>query len=265
VGNTGGVANAATLSIVISPKNGHGYDPVRELGGKYLGMTATFDSAELTSNTKMLDTNDFRSIGIIVNPLLANVEVTYTGATGLFTIDETVTQQATGATGVVVSDTGSDLILTNVLGSFLPGNTASYWIVGNTGVTPTTATVVSVRNNGSANLTANTSYLNLTTRLSVSAMTGSFVVDEQVTLTGNVQTSNATVYFANNTAVWLTAVEGTIGSQITGLTSGAVASITSATQPDLVHGAGQILYLENISPINKASGQTETIKAIIEF
>lgn len=260
-GNTGGVSNAAILTPVIGPYNGHGYDPITELGARYLCLTATFDTSDTSAAGKIVDANDFRAFGIIANPLLANVAIEYTdiSPSTTFAVGQTVTQANTGATGVIVSDDLDTLILTNVTKSF----TAGLRISSSTA----NANVVYMRNNGSANLVANVEYVNTTTRLGITDLSGSFTVDQVVTMTGNVATSNATVYFSNTTNVWLTNIRGpiTVGSQVSAVGGSTTATIGSIAPSDFKYGTGDILYIENISPINKSSGQTETIKAIIEF
>ena len=47
--------------------------------------------------------------------------------------------------------------------------------------------------------------------------------------------------------------------------TGAIAKITSRTDPDLVDNSGEILYIENMLPIERANDQSEKIKIIIEF
>ena len=262
-GNTGGTTNTAILNVVISPKGGHGYDPFRELGAKYLSLTTTFDTTDVEAAGKMLDVNEFRSIGVVVDPIFANVQLTYTSSTGNFSIGETVTQSNTGATGTIVSRATTTLTLTNVLGSFLSGNTTANFITGDT--SNVTAEVTAVRNNGSDPLAGEILYANATTRLNVSSMAGSFGADDTVSFTGNTSTSNAVVYFANTSQVWLVNVKGTIGSNLYSFDNTSSAVIDSIIPPDIIPGTGDIVYLENISPINKAPGQTETIKAIIEF
>ena len=101
--------------------------------------------------------------------------------------------------------------------------------------------------------------------LYVSAVTGTFLLDEIVTGTGNTATSNAILYKANSSIIHITNVKGSFGNTITGANSGATASITSIQPGDFVVGSGDIFYLENLSPINKTAGQTEKIKIIIEF
>lgn len=262
-GNTGGVTNAATAQAIIGPKGGHGSDPINELGGRYLCITTSFNASDIEAVDKVLDVNKFRAIGILSNPRMQNIQLSYTSATGVFVVGETVSQPTTNATGTVVSYNANTITLTDVARHFRTGNSTTNYIVG--GTSNITAEVIAVRNNGSANLAANVSYACQLTKLNVSSLTGSFVTNEQVTLSGNVATSNAVVYFANTSQIWLTHVQGTIGAEVASLTTGAVAPIDSIVYPDIIHGSGDIMYMENFSPINKTTGQTESIKAIIEF
>lgn len=270
-GNTGGVSNTATILPMIGPKGGHGYDPITELGGKYLCFATTIDSTELTANTKSINTNDFRTVSLINSPLLANVMLTITSLTGVgFSVGETITQAGTGATGKVVSETDTTLYLTNVSGSFLVEPVAAgtqYAVTG--GSSLTTAEVVAVYNNGSAALTANVDYVNMTTRVSIDTNTGTFGPDDMVSVydTSNNNVANATVYFANTSQVWLTNMRGTItGGVSQRISSNSVsANVATVTPPDILYGSGKVHMVDNILPINRMIGQTETIKVIIEF
>ena len=270
-GNTGGVANSATITPIIGPERGHGYDPINELGGKYLCFSASFDSTATTANTKSLNVNDFRSISLINAPSFANVYMTLTNSSAvLFTIGEKVTQSNTGAYGTVVARTAGSVTLTNVLGSFLPepaGNGSEYPLVGASSAA--TADVVAVYNNGSQSLTANVEYANMTTRVDINTLTGTFNLDDSVSIytSGNTNTANATVYFANTSQLWLTNVQGTITGGISQRISSSLASanVVTVTPSDIVYGSGTVYAVDNISPINRVTGQTETIKIIIEF
>ena len=79
VGNTGGVSNSAVLSVVIGPKGGHGSDAEYELGGRYLGFSTSFANSE--ANT-IPTTNDYRTIGILKDPLYANVQFSLSSVVG---------------------------------------------------------------------------------------------------------------------------------------------------------------------------------------
>ena len=58
---TGGV-----VQVVISPKGGHGYNAIEELGGHYVMSRATLTGAE---NDDVLTGNDFRNISIVTDPV----------------------------------------------------------------------------------------------------------------------------------------------------------------------------------------------------
>lgn len=60
----GGSGIGATASAVISPQNGHGYDPVYELGAS----TIMFNSDFSGTDTTFLAQNDYRQIFILKNP-----------------------------------------------------------------------------------------------------------------------------------------------------------------------------------------------------
>jgi hypothetical protein len=63
---TGGNGNGATARAVLSPKNGHGTDPVSELGAYYIGLRVRLNGTE--GGTDFIVNNSFRQIGIVKNP-----------------------------------------------------------------------------------------------------------------------------------------------------------------------------------------------------
>ena len=104
---TGGV-----VQVVISPKGGHGYNAIEELGGHYVMTRSTLTGAE---NDDVLTGNDFRNIAIVVDPTTYGTSTaassstyrqTYaiklTSTSGTFTADEKISQATTGAIGKVV-------------------------------------------------------------------------------------------------------------------------------------------------------------------
>ena len=64
---TSSSGSGATFDIIISPKNGHGSDPVEELGGNYVIVNSRLEYAEGSGDFPT--DNDFRQIGLIVNPV----------------------------------------------------------------------------------------------------------------------------------------------------------------------------------------------------
>ena len=107
-----GSGSDGAVQVVIGPKNGHGYDAVEELGGHYVMMNTTLTGAE---GDDILAGNDFRNIGIVVDPTTYGTSTvgsastyrqTYalklTSQSGTFDVDEKISQASTSAIGKVV-------------------------------------------------------------------------------------------------------------------------------------------------------------------
>ena len=107
IGGSGGA-----IEVMISPKNGHGYDAVVELGGHYVMSATTLTQAE---NDDITIANDFRQVGIVVDPTTYGTTTVASDATsrqtyvvkmssssGTFEADEKITQASTGSVGKVV-------------------------------------------------------------------------------------------------------------------------------------------------------------------
>lgn len=90
IGNTGTLtANSAGARAVIAPHGGHGYDVESELGANKLGVSVTFANSEANTISTQ---NDYSRIGLIRNPIYANVELTYSANAGVFLTGEQVVQ-----------------------------------------------------------------------------------------------------------------------------------------------------------------------------
>jgi len=103
----------AIVKPIISPNGGHGYDVVSELGAHYVLMNIKLNQFEGDDITVE---NDFRQLGIVVNPLNYNDSTISTESTRRqtyaihfdaistqdFAVDEKITQATTGAVGRVV-------------------------------------------------------------------------------------------------------------------------------------------------------------------
>ena len=96
--------------------------------------------------------------------------------------------------------------------------------------------------------------------------TGTFVEDEQVY---QVDVATANAYYHSNDAnyYYLTDLRGVLntGNTIIGQNSNATANISSRLPPDIVQGSGEVLYIENVDPIDRSSSQSESIKLILKF
>ena len=259
VGNTSGTSNTAVLTVIKGPKGGHGSNPQYELGATAVGISVSFSKDETGT---LPVTNDFRSIGLIKDPLFSSVELTVSTFTGGFSIGETVTQPDTGTTGTVVSwDSISNLTLTNVNGILLTGNSTNNYVVG--GTSGTQASVSTYTING---VNKNFNTFDQRRRYTFTPISGIFVEDEPIYQV-NTATSNAIYYSNTASTMYLTHVKGSLNSltPIFGNTSLAQATLVYSYPSDLMPGSGEILYYENESAVTRSASQTETIKIILQF
>ena len=119
----------ATFKPIISPINGHGANPLEELGGNYVIVNSRLEFGEGSGDFPT--DNDFRRIGLIKNPvqssdstistegsLTATNQVTVDNATSL-TVDDVITnaasESASTAKARIVSKTGNVLKLLPVV------------------------------------------------------------------------------------------------------------------------------------------------------
>lgn len=76
---SGGGGSGAIIRAVLSPGDGHGTDPVRELGAYYVGLRTVLTGAEGSGD--FIVNNAFRQIGIIKNPYNYGTSTVSTGST----------------------------------------------------------------------------------------------------------------------------------------------------------------------------------------
>ena len=107
-----GSGSGGAITVIISPKEGHGNDAVAELGGHFVMTSTTVTQAEGDDFTVA---NDFRQVGLVVDPTTFGTSSVASATTarqtfvvkgssvsGTFTADEKITQATTGAVGKVV-------------------------------------------------------------------------------------------------------------------------------------------------------------------
>jgi len=214
-----GSGTGGAITVIIGPKGGHGFTAIDELGGHYVMTATTITEAE---GDDFSVANDFREVGLVVNPNAFGTSdvasattarqtyaVKFTSASGTFDVDEKISQASTGACGKVVEYDSSNKILYYQQERF-----------GDYGTNSTTGAFVAF--SGANLITGSTSGA-----------------------TGTPQsTSSETVTLANNNTAIFTA---------------------GYANPELDPDSGDIVYIENRKPIQRASDQTEDIKLIIEF
>ena len=288
VGNTGIVgdlsAENANCTVIIGPKGGHGSDPINELYSDTVGISVDFANSE---NATIPANNDFRQIGIIKDPLFSNVVITLAntiGSTGTgspngtaFQDEEVVTQSTSGAFGVVTSRSAGTIHLANVYGQFLTttDSNTTHRIVG--GTSNVSSTVASFKTSDKNNSTFST--FDQRTRLTGFAQTTTdaafsndeIVIQASTNATGIVHSINtgagaSVLTITNKKGNWL-ASDTQSGTQysFTGQTSGASGTFTGRSGPDIVPNTGEVIYIENVTPITRSNDQTERIKLMIEF
>ena len=126
-----GTNASANIEFIIQPKNGHGADPIEELGGNYVILNSRLEYAEGSGDFPT--DNDFRQIGVVVNPTDYGANTVFDDATGRAyktmtfnssgfsapTVDTVIrnasTELKTSAVGVVISVDSTNRII-----SYLP-------------------------------------------------------------------------------------------------------------------------------------------------
>jgi len=258
--NTGGVSsNGAVIQAMLPPRGGHGSNTYVELGSTALGIGITFSNTE--SGT-IPTTNDFRTIGVLKDPLFANVQLSLNASSvsGVFTIGANLVQANTFATGVIESYIGATLQLTNVAGQFLSGKTV--YVAGPVS-NVATANVLSYKIN---NVAKDFTTFDQRYRYVVDYIAGTFIADEAI-YQNNIVLANG-VYHSNDSTFWtLTDVKGVINAdeQCIGVSSGASVNVTGRVVPDLVKYSGDVVYLENFDPVSRSNTQSEQIKIVLKF
>jgi hypothetical protein len=206
----------AELDVIISPKGGHGFNAVQELGGFFVMLNINLEGTESANSGDFHAGNDFRKICLIRDPKASGsaasastlrgtkaVRLAASPTPGTFTVDEEINQATTGAVAKVVEWDATNRIL--------------YYIQS--------------RHND-AGVDANG---NLTAISSTHVITG-----QSSSATGTPDTS----------------VSATVNNVV--FSSGYSAS-------EIDHDSGDVLYIENRAPIQRATDQTENIKLVIEF
>jgi len=289
IGNTGIVvgantdqANNANVTVIIGPKGGHGSDPINELYSDTVGLSVDFANSE---GGNIPANNDFRQIGIIKDPLFSNVIITIantlttdnaTGSGTSFQDEEVVTQTTSGAFGVVTSREAGIIHLSNVYGQFVTtseGNT-THRIVGGTSNTSTTVASFKTSDKATSNFTTFDQRFRLT-GFAQTTTDAAFSIDEPViqvstNATGvvhSINTSSGSVLtITNKKGNWLPKDTATdTDYSFDGTESGAAGTFADTAGPDIVPNTGEVIYLENVSPITRSDDQTERIKLMIEF
>lgn len=244
------IADSAVLRPVISPKNGHGYDPVKELYGSNVGVSVKFTDDEV------LDNVSFSKVAMIRNLLLSDIKLTLSSlVSGEFTVGETVQQDNVNAEGEVSNiDLDSNILtLTNVFGNFEVS--ANNFLIG----TSANSEIIDINRN---NETFNNEII-----LSISPIVSGFTVGE--TITQKNSSAKGTIIKESSTSLNIVQIYGefttNLNDEVIGDTSAARAIVTDKTERQTVDNSGDIVYIENSSQISRSATTSEQIKLILTF
>jgi len=257
-------ANGASAKAIISPQKGHGADPVAELGGFYAMLSGRLVDDEAGTFTV---SNDFRRLGIIMNPKVRGTNTIFTGnilknyysltlgqVSGPgFAADEGVNTPSDPGYGTVLdyNDTSKVLRLIEAKGIFEPGASLA---------TGSTTGILSIESGNTVSATVVAGMTQATVRIA--------------------NTANATDDFYNGMKIKVGTQVRTITDYI-GLTrtcsvdanwdantapaNGTAYNIADIKSPDIEPFSGDILYIENRRAIIRAEDQSEQIALVVEF
>ena len=122
---------------------------------------------------------------------------------------------------------------------------------------------------GTTSIIGNT-IVSQTTNFTLNGTSAEYIEDEIVYQGDNLPNAIFTGIVAEwdspNNVIKLTNVEGDPGNELLiGNTSGAGRFLSSVTNPDMEPYTGKLLYIDNISPIERAEDQTETFQIVLKF
>ncbi len=182
--------SGAVARAIISPRGGHGSDPLTELGGSNLLINTRVKSSE---GGKIVTTNDYRQVTLLEDPLIYD---------GTETMSNTAVSQLTKIT--------------------LNGSSVDY--------------------------------------------IEDEVVYQGLSLAASTFSGNVVEWDSANNILKLSNIRGTPSSElVNGVTSTASRFLSSAETSEMKRYTGNLLYINNISPIQRSSDQVEDFKIILKF
>ena len=237
--------NVATARAIISPAGGHGSNPVDELGGFYVMVDVQLIAADGTGDFPV--DNDFRQIGVIANPkLIDDTALSYSGrwiTSHSYIIGDTV---KFGNSMYVCSSSHTSSVFADDL--------TTHWIIS---------------------AISTNSTLNALSEIEYSSLTGVLTKDNNVLGSGSnakgyvdsVDLASHTIKFHQNATTGFDTFNIGESISIVSLTGSvtATATIVNIKTSEYELGSGTIVYIENLSPVNRSISQTEDIKLVLEM
>jgi hypothetical protein len=254
---SGGGGSGGVIRPVIGPVGGFGADPTNDLRSHYVTINTVFTGDE---SGAIPDSNDFRQIAVVKNPI------------------EKATESAT------ISATGS-MVVGNFYKILTKGNTtdANFVTAGSTSGNPVVgeifkALVTTITGSSTATIAqvAEASAYNTCKSVTIPASLASTYVADfafEGHTSGTVGAKGIVVEYNNTSGVLHYIQNETTGfgtfttSHLTRATgsSGAGNQISAVAAPLINHHQGDVMFVENRTATTRAAGQVETIRLIIAF
>lgn len=239
--------------------------------------TDTFFEEALAVGDSVIVTDGTQNIFANVAAIASNTQLTLTANAPFSNSGCSISLVNAVSYGVVTGNSAGEIFVSNVA---VAGLTTSLKLVGEESFCTSvvnTAAALPVSING-RNPNAFNTFTQLT-RYVGTIDSGAFIEDETVTQDAAVSyaTPSARVYtVVENGAtdyMYVTNVQNIFQTNaspdsdgiVTGANSQASFTIAAKYDGELVPDSGEVLYLENLSPIARSNSQTETIKLILEF
>ena len=233
--------------------------------------TGTFFQDSLANNDYVLITDGDQNIFTRVATIASNTSMTLTSNATFTGSGATISLVNAISYGVMVGNAAGEI---TVSGISTAGLSSSLRLVGGESYCTSVVNVAAVlpvsihgRNpNGFNTFTQLTRFVG-------SLTSGSFIEDElvvQETSQGaalSYAQPMARYHSGNSTTMFVTNANNIfeIGEVITGANSDATFTVSAKYEGEIEKDSGQIVYVENLSPISRSDTQTETVKLILEF
>jgi len=247
---TGGGGSSGAVRPVIGPPGGFGADPTNDLRSHYVTINTTFTGDE--SGT-IPDSNDFRQLALIKNPIEQ--------------ANETATLSASGS--MVVGNFYKILTMGT--------STDAHWeTAGSTSGDPVVGEVfkaIATTSSGSGTIAQVAEASAYNTCKSLTVATGvSFPADQIVegTVTGakgmvvEYDSVNGIIYYIQNETTGFGTFTASDNIREDG-TSIAGQDCTAVGVPLINHHSGEVMFIENRTATTRADGQVETVRLVIAF
>ena len=247
---TAGSSTAATLRPVIGPPSGYGADPTNDLRAHYVTINTVFTGDESGS---IPDTNDFRQIAVIKNPI------------------EQATQSAT-------LSGGGSMVVGNFYKILTIGtSTDTHWeTAGSTSGNPVVGEVfkaIATTSSGSGTIAQIAEAAAYNTCKSLTTVTsGTYPADQLVegTVGGGdamvveYNSSTGVLHYIQNEATGFIPITASDNLRFNG-TGGGGDAISAVAVPLINHHSGDVMFIENRTATTRADGQVETVRLVIAF